>query len=88
MVVTDPEAVANAQRLWGDLTYTTSTEEALRGADVVLLLTEWPQYVGLDPAHVASLVRGKQVIDGRNVLDAAGWRAAGFTYRALGRPGA
>ncbi|WP_218974893.1 UDP-glucose/GDP-mannose dehydrogenase family protein [Streptomyces sp. NP160] len=88
VVVTDPEAVANAQRLWGDLTYTEDTDEALRGADVVLLLTEWPQYVGLDPTHVASLTRGRQVIDGRNVLDAAPWRAAGFTYRALGRPNA
>ncbi|MBC3761708.1 UDP-glucose/GDP-mannose dehydrogenase family protein [Quadrisphaera sp. RL12-1S] len=88
VVVTDPEAVANAQRLWGDLTYSEDADEALRGADVVLLLTEWPQYVQLDPAHVASLTRGRQVIDGRNVLDPAAWRAAGFTYRALGRPGA
>jgi UDPglucose 6-dehydrogenase len=49
-------------------------------------LTEWQEFRDLDPAEVASHVRDTRVIDGRNALDAAKWRAAGWTYRALGRP--
>ena len=86
VVVTDPEAVQNARRLWPDLTYASSAEEACRGADVVLLLTEWPQFTGLDPVAVGELVRSKNVLDGRNALDPERWRAAGWSYRALGRP--
>ena len=88
VVVTDPAAVENAARLWPDLSFADTAEEACAGADVVLLLTEWPQYTGLDPAELGALVRGRSIIDGRNALDGARWRAAGWTYRALGRPGA
>jgi UDPglucose 6-dehydrogenase len=86
VVVTDPEAVGNARRLWPDLSYADSAEEACPGADVVLLLTEWPQFTELDPVAVGRLVRAKNMLDGRNALDPARWRAAGWTYRALGRP--
>ena len=86
VVVTDPEAVENARRLWPDLTYAETAEGACRGADVVLLLTEWPQFTGLDPVAVGELVRARKVLDGRNALDPARWRAAGWSYRALGRP--
>jgi len=55
------------------------------GADAVVLLTEWPEFVALDPACVGSLVAHRLIIDGRNCLDAAAWRAAGWTYRGLGR---
>jgi UDPglucose 6-dehydrogenase len=58
----------------------------VRGAEVVLLLTEWPEYVGLDPAELAQWVAVPRIIDGRNCLNPAQWRAAGWTYRALGRP--
>ena len=44
------------------------------------------EYRELDPAEVAKVVNTHHVIDGRNVLDPQAWRAAGFTYRALGRP--
>ena len=88
VVVTDPAAVENAARLWPDLSFAETAEEACTGADVVLLLTEWPQYTGLDPAELGALVRHRSIIDGRNVLDGARWRAAGWTLRALGRPGA
>lgn len=85
VVVTDPQAVNNARRLWPDLNYATTATEAMTGADVVLLLTEWQEYVNLDPAQVATIVRGRVVLDGRNALDGTAWRAAGFTYRSLGR---
>ena len=88
VVVTDPAAVENAERLWPDLSFAATAEEACAGADVVLLLTEWPEYTGIDPAELGAVVRARSVIDGRNALDGARWRAAGWTYRALGRPGA
>jgi UDPglucose 6-dehydrogenase len=86
VVVADPAAIDNARALWPDLAYAGSAEEACAGADVVLLLTEWPEYVGLDPADLSALTRRRTVIDGRNALDPATWRAAGWTYRGIGRP--
>ena len=86
VVVTDPEALENARRLWPGLTYAASAEQACEGADVVLLLTEWPQYVQADPAALGALVRRRRVVDGRNALDPVRWKAAGWAYRALGRP--
>jgi UDPglucose 6-dehydrogenase len=86
VVVADPEAIDNARKLWPTLQYAATAEDACTGADVVLLLTEWPQYVSLDPRALGRLVRGRRVVDGRNALDAVAWKAAGWTYRALGRP--
>ena len=51
------------------------------------MLTEWPEYVALDPVELAGLVvASRRIVDGRNCLDPAAWRGAGWTYRALGRP--
>ena len=86
VVVTDPEAIENARRAWPDLTYAATAEEAAAGADVVLLATEWDAYRDLDPAAFGEIVRERRIVDGRNVLDPGKWRAAGWVYRALGRP--
>lgn len=86
VVVHDPRAMANARRLFPDLAYADSAESAAAGADVVLLLTEWRDYRDLDPVAVAGIVASPSIIDARNALDMAAWRAAGWTYRALGRP--
>ena len=86
VVVTDPAALENARRAWPDLRYEDKIEVTVDGADVVLLLTEWEQYRRLDPVVVGALVHDKNMLDGRNALDPLTWRAAGWTYRALGRP--
>jgi len=85
VVVTDPQAVPNAAAKWPDLVFETDLETAVRGAELVLVLTEWPEYVGLDPAWLTPLVARTRILDGRNALDPARWRGAGWTYRALGR---
>jgi UDPglucose 6-dehydrogenase len=85
VVVTDPQAIENARLKWPDLTFAATAEEAATGVDVVLLATEWSEYRELDPVKLATLVRERRILDGRNVLDPAAWRAAGWTYRALGR---
>lgn len=46
-----------------------TADEALSGADIVMLLTEWPEYVALEPAHARSLVRTPRIIEGRNALE-------------------
>ncbi|TFD22122.1 UDP-glucose/GDP-mannose dehydrogenase family protein [Cryobacterium sp. TMS1-13-1] len=86
VVATDPEAIENSRARHPQLTYEESLEDTLRGADAVVLVTEWPEFRHLDPVWAGSLVKTKTVIDGRNALDPAVWRAAGWTYHGLGRP--
>jgi UDPglucose 6-dehydrogenase len=85
VVVTDPEAVANAQRAWPDLAYADSPFDAAKDADLVMVLTEWDEYRNLDPAELGKVVADRRILDGRNALDRDAWRAAGWAYRALGR---
>ncbi len=86
VVATDPEAIENSRRLHPQLAFTQDVDEALTGADAVVLVTEWKQFRQLDPVRVAGLVARPVIIDGRNCLDAAAWRAAGWEYRGFGRP--
>ena len=86
VVCHDPKAIANARKRFPELTYAGSIAEAVAGADAIMVLTEWPEYRELDPAVLAAQVTQPIVIDGRNCLDADAWRAAGWRYRALGRP--
>ena len=85
VVVTDPEGIDNARMRHPQLLYSNVTEEALRHADLVVLVTEWPEYLGLDPAHVKEIARASTIIDGRNALDSAAWKAAGWRYVGMGR---
>ncbi|UJP41024.1 UDP-glucose dehydrogenase family protein [Cellulomonas palmilytica] len=86
VVVTDPQGIENARAARPNLHYADDVLDAVKDADVVLLGTEWAEYRDLDPDKLADVVAAKHILDGRNVLDPARWRAAGWTYRALGRP--
>lgn len=86
VTVTDPEALDNAARRFPELHYESSTDTSLQRADVLLLLTEWQEYRDLDPYETATAVASPKILDGRNILDPNKWRAAGWTYRGLGRP--
>ena len=86
VVATDPQGIENARKRHPQLEYTSSTTEALRDADLVVLVTEWREYRSLDPVETARLVAGARVIDGRNVLDPVAWRGAEWEYHGLGRP--
>ena len=85
VVVFDPKANENAHKRFPALTYAASVDECLKGADIVLHLTEWKQFRELDPAKLKSLVNNPFVIDGRNALDRQKWIDAGWHFRALGR---
>lgn len=87
VTITDPAAIENARRIHPQLNYVEDRDEALRGADAVIVVTEWDEYRReLDPAHAAGLTAGKVIVDGRNCLDAAAWRNAGWDYYGMGRP--
>lgn len=84
VVATDPEAIENSRLRFPTMVFG-SFDEAVDGADIVLLLTEWALYRELDPAALRERVASPLIVDGRNVLDADAWTAAGWTYRGLGR---
>src|SRR5246127_302284 len=84
--VYDPQALENAQRLFPTLNYAVSVEEACERAGAVLVLTEWRQFIDLDPDDLADGVRAKVIVDGRNCLDFARWRQAGWRVFRLGAP--
>ena len=87
VTITDPEAIENAKAKHPQLNYVDDRDEALRGADAVLVVTEWDEYRRqMAPEHVSELTAGRIIVDGRNCLDAAAWRNAGWDYYGMGRP--
>jgi UDPglucose 6-dehydrogenase len=85
VTIHDPKAIAPAKKRFPALGFSEDIEGALKGADLVLHLTEWKIYRELDPAKMAKLVANPIMIDGRNALDREAWTAAGWKFRALGR---
>ncbi len=76
----DPRANANARSLFPTLHYADSAEAACAGADVVMVLTEWDEFLQLDPQRLGEQVRRRTVIDGRMCLDKTQWTNAGWEY--------
>ena len=85
VTVCDPQALPVVVRSHPHLTLEDDPRTALLGAELVLLLTEWDQFVALDPTETATGVADRVIIDGRNALDPAAWRQAGWTYAGVGR---
>ena len=82
----DPVAGHSAREHLGDAEVCDSALDALDGADAAVLVTEWPEFADLDWEHdVRHTMATPLVVDGRNFLDAARLRAAGFTYEGVGR---
>jgi len=86
VVVYDPEAHDNALRAFPTLRVGTTVEDAVQGAGLIMLLTEWPEFVALSPEDLRERVASPRILDGRNALDPERWRAAGWDYHAPGRP--
>ena len=85
VTVTDPWATSSAELARSRIHHATGALEAIEGADVTVLATEWPEYVALEWAVVSQHMRGNAVFDARNALDARAVRAAGLQYASLGR---
>jgi UDPglucose 6-dehydrogenase len=82
----DPVAEEEARKLIQGVDFEPSATEAVRGADALVLVTEWPEFGELDFHAVAGAMRGRLVVDGRNFFDPAAVSAAGLTYEGVGRP--
>ncbi|EME50725.1 UDP-glucose 6-dehydrogenase [Rhodococcus ruber BKS 20-38] len=85
VTVFDPKAMENSRRLFPTLAYAADIPEACKGADAVLVLTEWQEFRDLDPEEIGAVVRARTVLDGRNCLDAPRWRSHGWRYHGMGR---
>ena len=88
VTVYDPKACEVARRVHPELHYAQDVTDACAGAELLLVLTDWDEFRGLDPVSLAQTVAVPRVIDGRLVLDADKWRQAGWQLRALGRAAA
>jgi len=91
VVAADPQASIPATKridaagLSGQVSVSDDYLGAAAGVDAIVVATEWKAFQEVDPKAMASVVANKLVIDGRNCLDADAWKAAGFTYRGMGR---
>ncbi len=85
VLVHDPKGIEPARKRFPQLSFAQSVSQCVKGADVILHLTEWKEYQDLDPSAIGELVNSKFLIDGRNALDREKWRSAGWRVHALGR---
>ncbi|MEC8154377.1 MAG: UDP binding domain-containing protein, partial [Pseudomonadota bacterium] len=82
----DPQGMAGAEALFDGLSYAASALEAADGADVLCLVTHWPEFVSADLDAVRARLARPAMVDLRNVFNPASMKAAGWDYRSLGRP--
>ncbi len=83
----DPEAEKVARGIFGSrIVYAPSSYDALKGADALVVVTEWNEFRRPDFARMKRLMRAPVIFDGRNIYNPAGMRGQGFTYYSIGRP--
>ena len=86
ITVYDPAAMENARAVCPEFSYGDSALGAAVDADIVLLLTDWPEFGAIDPDALGAVTAGRLLVDGRYALDPEAWRGAGWSYRACGIP--
>jgi UDPglucose 6-dehydrogenase len=86
IVAYDPEARHTAKEVLGDkIEYASSKEEALKGADALVIVTEWDEFKNPDWDQVRELLHNPIIIDGRNMFDPKDMEKKGFVYHSVGR---
>ena len=83
----DPQAIDRTRSLYPDLTYSADPYATAKGAEALLILTEWPEYRALDWKRIRGLMMRPLVLDGRNLLEPVKMSELGFEYHSFGRPG-
>jgi len=82
----DPEGIDNMKMLFPNIDYCDTHEEAVNGADGVIVMTEWHEFRGMDLKKVAELMNGNIIVDARNILDPKELKRNGFIFDNVGRP--
>ena len=85
VTVYDPQAMGNAAKVFPTLDYAQDVNDALTGADLTILATEWDEFRQLDPQKAGELVNRRVMLDARNVLQTSDWCEKGWQVKALGR---
>lgn len=80
----DPKGMDEAAKLLKDIEWTASSSEALKDADALVILTEWDEFYKITPTDLKKLMKGKTIIDLRNVMDLKAMKDEGFTYSCIG----
>ncbi len=86
IVAFDPEGMAEAGKLLSGITFAKTAYEATAGADVLVVITEWHEFRGLDPRRIKEAMRQPRIVDLRNIFNPEEMRGLGFTYEGVGRP--
>ena len=86
VVAFDPEGMTEAGRLLKGIEFAKTAYEAASGADVLVLITEWHEFRGLDPRRLKELMRQPRIVDLRNAFNPEEMRSLGFAYEGVGRP--
>ncbi len=86
VTVYDPKAMENAKKLLADkVKYAATALEALKDADVLAVLTEWPEFASIKNEDIKRVMRGRQIVDLRNLLNAEELRIGGFSCSCIGK---
>lgn len=86
VVAFDPEGMHEAARLLPGVTFAKTAYDALTDADVMVVITEWHEFRGLDPRRIKEAMRKPRIVDLRNIFDPDEMRGQGFAYEGIGRP--
>ncbi len=82
----DPQAMPNAKKLFGSrVSFAESSYDATKGADALVIVTEWNEFREPDFVRIRRLMRSAAIFDGRNLFNPEQMRALGFTYTSIGR---
>ena len=81
----DPVAIEEAREILPGADYSADLYESIRGSDLVMILTAWPEYQALDPGKIKDVANNARILDGQNLLDADVIQGAGIEYRGIGR---
>ncbi len=86
IVAFDPEGMGEAGKLLPNVTFAKTAYEAATGADVLVVITEWHEFRGLDPRRIKEAMRQPRIVDLRNIFNPEEMRGLGFAYEGIGRP--
>jgi UDPglucose 6-dehydrogenase len=86
IVAFDPEGMKEAARMLPGVTFARTAYEAASDADVLVVITEWHEFRGLDPRRLKEAMRQPRIVDLRNIFNPDEMRGLGFAYEGIGRP--